>query len=84
MQHPFISDLSDKSMEDLSTTLTDLTKKLTFAYRMQNGPMIHQIQMVIESYKTEYNKKMDELMKKQNIKSAVKVEKEGEISSKNS
>jgi len=83
MQHPFISGLSDKSLEDLSTSLTDLTKKLNFAMRMQNGPMIHQIQMVIESYKTEYNKKMDELMKKQNIKTAVKVEKEGEISSKN-
>lgn len=82
MQHPFISNLSDKSMEDLSSTITDLTKKLTFAYRMQNSNMIHQLQMVIESYRTEYNKKMDELMKKQNIKSAVKVEKEGEIKSK--
>lgn len=84
MQHPFISNLSDKSLEDLSTSLTDLTKKLNFAYRMQNGPMIHQLQMVLESYKAEYNKKMDELMKKQNIKTSVKVEKEGEITSKDS
>lgn len=82
MQHPFISNLSDKSMEDLSSTITELTKKLTFAYRMQNSNMIHQLQMVIESYRTEYNKKMDELMKKQNIKSAVNVEKEGQIKSK--
>lgn len=81
MQHPFITDLSDKSLEDLQTTLTDLTKKLNFAYKMQNGPMIHQIQMVIESYRAEHNKKMDELLKKQNIKTAVKVEKEGEIGS---
>ena len=66
----------------MSTALTDLTKKLNFAYRTQNGPMIHQLQMVVESYKAEYNKKMDELMKKQNIKTAVKVEKEGEITSK--
>lgn len=82
MQHPFITSLSDKSIDDLSTALTDLTKKLNFAYRTQNGPMIHQLQMVLESYKAEYNKKMDELMKKQNIKTAVKVEKEGEITSK--
>jgi hypothetical protein len=81
MQHPFIHDLSSKSLEDLQTTLTDLTKKLNFAYKMQNGPMIHQIQMVIESYRAEHNKKMDELLKKQNIKTAVKVEKEGEIGS---
>lgn len=84
MQHPFISNLSDKSLEDLSTSLTDLTKKLNFAYRMQNGPMIHQLQMILESYKAEYNKKMDELMKKQNIKTSVKVEKEGEITTKDS
>lgn len=82
MQHPFISSLSDKSLEDLQNTLTELNKKLGFAYRMQNGPMVHQLQMVIESYKTEYNKKMDELMKKQNIKTGIQVEKEGEIKSK--
>jgi hypothetical protein len=83
MQHPFIGDLSDKSMEDLSNTITDLTKKLSFAYRSQNGPMIHQIGMVMESYKAEYNKKMDEMFKKQNIQSSVKVQKEGELGNKN-
>jgi hypothetical protein len=83
MQHPFIGDLSDKSMEDLSNTITDLTKKLGFAYRMQNGPMIHQISMVMESYKAEYNKKMDEMFKKQNLQSSVKVQKEGEVDKKN-
>jgi len=82
MQHPFINDLSDKSMEDLSNTISELTKKLTFAYRMQNGQMIHQLQMVLESYRTEYSKQMDEMFKKQNIKSNISVQKEGEIRSK--
>lgn len=77
MQHPFINDLSDKSLEDLQTSITDLMKKLNFAYSMQNGPMIHQISMVLESYKAEHNKKMDEIMKKQNIQTTVSVEKEG-------
>jgi hypothetical protein len=76
MQHPFITDLSDKSLEDLQTSITDLMKKLNFAYSMQNGPMIHQISMVLESYKAEHNKKMDEIMKKQNIQTTVSVEKE--------
>ena len=76
MQHPFINDLSDKSLEDLQTNITDLMKKLNFAYSMQNGPMIHQISMVLESYKAEHNKKMDEIMKKQNIQTTVSVEKE--------
>lgn len=83
MQHPFISNLSSKTLEELQESLTELTKKLSFAYRMQNGPMAHQLQMVIESYRAEYNKKMDELMKKQNIKTGIQVEKEGEIKSKN-
>jgi predicted Zn-dependent protease len=77
MQHPFINDLSDKSLEDLQTSITDLMKKLNFAYSMQNGPMIHQISMVMESYKAEHSKKMDEIMKKQNIQTTVSVEKEG-------
>ena len=76
MQHPFINNLSDKSLEDLQTSITDLMKKLNFAYGMQNGPMIHQISMVLESYKAEHNKKMDAIMKKQNIQTTVSVEKE--------
>ena len=76
MQHPFINNLSDKSLEDLQTSITDLMKKLNCAYSMQNGPMIHQISMVLESYKAEHNKKMDEIMKKQNIQTTVSVEKE--------
>ena len=71
-----INNLSDKSLEDLQTSITDLMKKLNFAYSMQNGPMIHQISMVLESYKAEHNKKMDEIMKKQNIQTTVSVEKE--------
>ena len=82
MQHPFINNLSDKSMEELSNTISDLTKKLTFAYRMQNGEMVNQLQMVLESYRTEYNKQMDEMFKKQNIKTNVSVEKEGQIKPK--
>jgi hypothetical protein len=79
MQHPFINDLSSKSLEDLQNTMAELTKKLTFAMRMQNGPLIHQLQMVLESYRIEHTKKMDELFKKQNIKTNVSVEKEGVI-----
>jgi hypothetical protein len=76
MQHPFINNLSEKSLEQLQKTISDLTQKLNFAYRTGNGPLIHQIQMAIESYRTEYGKKMDELMKKQNINSKVKIENE--------
>jgi len=74
MQHPFINNLSDKSLEDLQKTISDLTGKLTFAYRVGNGPLIHQLNMVIESYKAEYSKKMDDLIKKQNIQNKIQIE----------
>lgn len=73
MQHPFITDLTDKSMEDLQTTLSDLTKKLNFAYRSSNGPMINQIRMALESYQGEYNKRIDEAYKKQNIGNKINI-----------
>lgn len=76
MQHPFISDLSDKTLEELQKTISDLTNKLNFAYRTGNGPLINQIQMAINSYRHEYSKKMDDLMKKQNINSKIKIQNE--------
>jgi hypothetical protein len=76
--HPFITDLSDKKLEDLQTTISDLTGKLNFAYRTGNGPLIHQLQMVIGSYKDEYQKKMDDLIKKQNISSKIDIKKQNE------
>lgn len=78
MEHPFIHDLSDKNLEELQNTISDLNSKLTFAYRIQNQPLVHQLQMVIESYRNQYNKKMDELIKKQNIQTTISIKKEGE------
>ena len=76
MEHPFIRDLSDKSIEDLQSTLSDLTSKLNFAYRSGTGPMINQLQMVIESYKNAYNKKMDDLIKNQKINLQINIQKD--------
>jgi hypothetical protein len=75
MQHPFISDLSDKTLEEIQSTITDLTGKLNFAYRMGNTALIGQLRMVIESYQTESAKRLDEMYKKQNLKSSVNVSK---------
>jgi len=76
MEHPFINNLEDKSIEDLQNTISDLTKKLTFAHRTGNGPLINQIGMAIDSYRSAYNKKMDELIKKQNINAQINITKE--------
>ena len=76
MKHPFINDLSDKSLEQLQETINGLTTKLTFAYRTQNGALIHQLNMAMESYRSEYNKKMDEILKKQNNQNKINIQKE--------
>ena len=76
MRHPFINDLSNKSLEELQTTISTLMGKLTFAYRMGNAPMVQQLQMDIDTYKEEYSKKMNELMSKQKINSKVSIQKD--------
>jgi len=76
MQHPFITDLSDKSLEDLSKTVSDLNQKLNFAYRAQNGALINQLRMAIESYNTEYKKRIDEMYKKNNIEKQINISSE--------
>lgn len=76
MEHPFIHDLSDKSLEDLQNKISELMSKLNFAYRTGNGPLIHQIQMALESYRSAYNKKMDELISKQKINAQINIQKD--------
>ena len=44
--------------------------------------LIGQIQMVMESYRNEYNRKMDELIKKQNIQNRINIRKENEVDNK--
>jgi hypothetical protein len=75
MEHPFIHDLENKSLEELQTAISDLSKKLNFAYRTTNGPLISQINMALESYRNAYTKKMDELISKQKVNMQIKVDK---------
>lgn len=75
MQHPFIKDLSDKSLEEIQTTITNLQGKLNFAYRNGHTSLIQQLSMAIDSYQTEARKRLDDLYKKQNLKSSVNVSK---------
>jgi hypothetical protein len=76
MTHPFITDLSNLSLEEIQNKISDLMNKLNFAYRTGNSALIHQLIMVIDSYKLEYNKKMDDFIKKQNIQTNIKIQKD--------
>lgn len=76
MQHPFINDLSDKTLEELQNTISSLHSKINFAYRTGNTALIQQLLMAIDSYKTEYSKKMDDMIKKQNIQTKINIQKD--------
>ena len=76
MQHPFITDLDSKSLDELQKTVNDLNGKLNFAFRTGNVALIGQLRMVIESYQTEVAKRIDELYKKQNVQGSIKITKE--------
>lgn len=76
MEHPFINDISDKSIEDLQEAITSLNNKLRFAYGNGNSAMIHQIQMVLESYRSQLSKKMDELFSKQKMNTTINIQSE--------
>jgi hypothetical protein len=75
MEHPFMPDISEKTMDELQASMNDLTGKLTFAHRMNQPFMINQIHMVLEGYKKEYAKRMDDLYKKQNIQNNIQISK---------
>jgi hypothetical protein len=64
MNHPFIGDLSEKTMEELQETISNLTSKLTFASRSGRYDMVNQINMAIGNYKQEYQKRQQELWDK--------------------
>ena len=85
MEHPFLDRkaLSEKTLEEIQTALTGLMTKLTYAHRTGNRPLINQLEMVVESYRNEASKKLDEVMKKQNLQNQVSIQKEGEIGNKN-
>jgi hypothetical protein len=74
MEHPFINDLSDKNMEELQDAISSLNQKLTFAYRTGNQPLIHQLHMVLESYRNQHKKKMDELFAKQKLNTQINIQ----------
>jgi hypothetical protein len=62
MEHPFIGNLSDKSMDELTEVISKLNKNLAFASRSGRYEMASQIQMALESYRSELNRQQQKLL----------------------
>ena len=73
MEHPFIGDLSDKSLEECQETLSSLTTKINFAYNTGNQPLVHQLQMANASYRSETSKKLNALFEKEGVNDSINI-----------
>ena len=66
ISHPFVNleAVQEKDMEQLAETISDLTGKLQFAFRLNRPDMVRQLQMAIESYRSVYTEKQQEMWNK--------------------
>jgi len=55
--HPLLDELSELSNEEVQKKHSDLMQKLNQAYGMGNQMPINQINMIMESYQEELNKR---------------------------
>ena len=61
MEHPFIHNLEDLTLEQLGSKVSELHKKLAIAHRVGNAYLCDQIRMALNSYNNKYQQKMREL-----------------------
>jgi hypothetical protein len=61
MGHPLSPDLTKLTTEELHSKRAELQNRFIFAYRMGNGDLVHQLQLIIDDYALEIenrNRKM--------------------------
>ena len=63
MEHPFINNIDDLTLEQLGSKISELHKKLGIAMRSGNPYLCDQIRMALTSYTTKQQEKTAELYK---------------------
>ncbi len=58
MEHPLVGNLDELSVEQLSSQISDLSRKLGIATRTGNAHLCNQIRMALESYQNKYHEKL--------------------------
>jgi hypothetical protein len=73
--HPFVNDLSDKSTDELLESISTLGNKLQYMFKIGKHDMVRQIQMVLEAYRSEYQKRQNEIWakKSQNLEKKIDI-----------
>jgi hypothetical protein len=65
MEHPLIGDIDSLTLEELSSKISELHKKLGIAQRTGNAYLCDQLRMALESYNNKYQAKLQESYRKQ-------------------
>lgn len=58
MEHPLINNLDEYSIDDLSSKISELNKKLSIAMTTGNAHLCNQIRMAIETFRNKYQEKL--------------------------
>lgn len=58
MEHPLIGSLDSLTLDELTTKISELNKKLGIAAKMGNADLCNQIRMAIDSYQVKYQEKL--------------------------
>jgi hypothetical protein len=61
MVHPFMPDLSGKSLDDIIKEMNDISMEMR---SVRNGGLLEQMRMVLTGYQAEYRKRMNEEMER--------------------
>lgn len=64
MEHPLVGGLDHLSLDELTTKISELHRKLAIAHRSGNGNLCNQIRMALESHQVKYNEKLQQLNRK--------------------
>ena len=59
--HPFMPDISSKSLDDIVKEMNDIYSKMR---NVRNPALLGQMQMVLQGYKDEYQKRMSQDMER--------------------
>ena len=62
MDHPFVGDLSNLSMEELTEKINTLGKALSFAARSGKYQLAEQVQLALNSYRSELGRQQRRLI----------------------
>lgn len=64
MDHPFIGDLTAKTVDELLETINKLSKQQQYMFRLGKHSVVGQINMAIDSYRAEYSRRQQQMWDK--------------------